>query len=612
MADPRHSRDTERGSALVIAVLVTVILALLGISFLLMAETENRIAQNEKRAAQALYVAEAGARAVNHWFDGPQGALQFPPAAAVDRTQRLIIDESDPYDPDDVTPADGVLGSFPFYKQQVDRDGDTLDDLFERPYRGGVLHALLGTEDGPDMLIDEQDPAARDYLEQLSTKLLSDFPHEAGGVRARISRIAVFAPPYIEVGAIWSRYGMGTVLVVARIYRDTDGQVVAEHRVKTVLSEMPYRGAYGPLHSCGTLTFTGSPLTVHWGAVTAELDSKLSADLNDLPLSLPRAIPAVARSEALWDTDDPAQFDTQYKEPIENDGRALADPWLRILSGGDITAPNVPNGPQPYPPTIPPMPPLDCCDHSNLFQNVPVVSCPEYDYATWKSIASSGLRNVRYFVWTGTGFSENGVGSPQSFHSLTHNAEGVFFFDTADRRAPRDDDGDGIPDNLTPSIRLSGNWSFRGLLYLNAQRLQLENVAGGAALLSPPGEPYLDLDRNSVHDAGEPWINLDYAIDTPADPVRATSDGSSRTDRGPALAGVASFQGILYTSGTFEATGKGTLYGSLIAASGVVQAVDDGSAPTPTLYWDESIVSEWPPAGWALPRVTVTSWGSDR
>ena len=64
-------RSGERGSALIIAILVTVILTLLGISFLMMAETENKIAENELLSAQTLYVAESAARQVKRWFDHP-------------------------------------------------------------------------------------------------------------------------------------------------------------------------------------------------------------------------------------------------------------------------------------------------------------------------------------------------------------------------------------------------------------------------------------------------------------------------------------------------------------------------------------------------------------
>jgi hypothetical protein len=146
---PAQPGDPERGSALVIAVLVSVILVLLGISFLLMGETENRIARNEKRMAQALYVAEAGTRAVKRWFDRPGTAVGFPPPSVVQRDLRRIVDETDPNDPAKATLADGAIGSLPYYKQGIDLDSDGVEDLFDRPYRPGSQHALMGTPDRP-------------------------------------------------------------------------------------------------------------------------------------------------------------------------------------------------------------------------------------------------------------------------------------------------------------------------------------------------------------------------------------------------------------------------------------------------------------------------------
>ena len=89
-------RSQERGSALIIALLVTVVLALLGISFLLMAETENRIARNERRSAQALYAAQSTVRVVKSWFDAPTTAMLVPGPGQIDRTQRSIVAAADP------------------------------------------------------------------------------------------------------------------------------------------------------------------------------------------------------------------------------------------------------------------------------------------------------------------------------------------------------------------------------------------------------------------------------------------------------------------------------------------------------------------------------------
>ena len=92
--EKQRSRTGESGSALVLAILVSVLLTLLGISFLFMSQTENLIARNEKLAAQALYVAEAGARAVKRWFDLPGELLPTPPPTLlqVERGLRTVDD----------------------------------------------------------------------------------------------------------------------------------------------------------------------------------------------------------------------------------------------------------------------------------------------------------------------------------------------------------------------------------------------------------------------------------------------------------------------------------------------------------------------------------------
>ena len=54
------SLEAQKGFAMVLTLLITVIMTLLGVSFLLMAETENRIAENERLSSQAMFFAEAG------------------------------------------------------------------------------------------------------------------------------------------------------------------------------------------------------------------------------------------------------------------------------------------------------------------------------------------------------------------------------------------------------------------------------------------------------------------------------------------------------------------------------------------------------------------------
>src|SRR5262245_17605934 len=171
-------RSDERGSAMILAVLVMVMLTLLGISFLLMAETENRIAENERLGQQALYFGEASVRQIKRWFDYPNSGnnLINPPLNVIDRSLRWIDDDGDPATA--ATPNDGVAnGPLCRFKQEWDPDADGLDDVFEKPYREGPTLALMGTEDHPDMRIDEDaSTAARTFLSDLSNTLLPDFP----------------------------------------------------------------------------------------------------------------------------------------------------------------------------------------------------------------------------------------------------------------------------------------------------------------------------------------------------------------------------------------------------------------------------------------------------
>src|SRR5262245_57098024 len=50
----------EKGSALIIALLVTVVLSLLGLSLMFQADTEKSISINERDSFEALHVAEIG------------------------------------------------------------------------------------------------------------------------------------------------------------------------------------------------------------------------------------------------------------------------------------------------------------------------------------------------------------------------------------------------------------------------------------------------------------------------------------------------------------------------------------------------------------------------
>jgi hypothetical protein len=67
--------------------------------------------------------------------------------------------------------------------------------------------------------------------------------------------------------------------------------------------------------------------------------------------------------------------------------------------------------------------------------------------------------------------------------------------------------------------------------------------------------------------------------------------------------------GVLYTTGTYDASGTAVHYGSIIAEGGVVQSA--GATSNSSIYWDDRIPSDWPPRDWNLPRVFASNWDSE-
>src|SRR6266498_1399286 len=103
----RRNRKSNRGSALLVSLMVIVGLSLLGLGFVAISETESAIAKNEQNALQTQAIAEAGAKMVVEWFQDPAWAelhAAMPqnsdptvaggiiPTAGAIKTQRTIVD----------------------------------------------------------------------------------------------------------------------------------------------------------------------------------------------------------------------------------------------------------------------------------------------------------------------------------------------------------------------------------------------------------------------------------------------------------------------------------------------------------------------------------------
>jgi Tfp pilus assembly protein PilX len=603
-------RRGEEGSALILAALVTVILSLLGLSYLMMAQTENTIAENERNSAAAMYVAEAGARMVAGWFNDPTTTGYLVPTSAdVDRTKRV-------FDNDNNTATARVLGvsgdaTKPLYKDAT----YTASGIFDRPYRSALADTFMGVETGtdPNALFADKGPdliVNDTFLTTVNNTMFLNYP--APWLRARITRIEVYGPPLISIGGNLTRMGVATIKVTSGVFMypgTASERQVATRVVKAVVNEIPVPGPVGPIQSCSTLAYTGD-FQIHWGTGSSIGNADLPSNLNSKTYS---GMP--------YNVNDPFTYitggTTLASWAATNNGVAIEDPWAKFIAGGAINgAPNTNPQPWPWASATPPDQ-----DHSNLFQNS-VINCPQFDYALWKSIAQSGMKNMYYYKWlSADNFSLDGSGASTTFRTATDNISGVFFFDTQDGLAP---DAGGT--NLTPAISLSGGtWGVTGFMYLNAADFGTTGLGGRNRTIVPPGEPgdgtgFVNFHYPSSFAGGYTIRNGTVDFQTFQDPVTgdwyctdaSVCTSASRTPAGTPVkdntglpfTGSVAIDGVFFTSGTFEAQGNANYYGSVVAQKGVV----DG-AGTPGFYFDESLVKgNWPPKGMGMPRVVISSW----
>jgi type II secretory pathway pseudopilin PulG len=626
------SRSRERGTALIVALLVMVIMTLLGIPFLLMGETENRIAENERLSLQALYAAESGARIVKRWFDMPGDAtnLANPPLAALNRQIRQIDLDGNPAT--GPVEADGT-DEIPYYKQ-------TDDAVFDQPFRSDPVDTLLGTEDGPDIRIIESgphsSPASRSFLADLSQKLFGVYPSAGSGRSVRISQIDVYAPPYVQVGGTWKRYGVGTVKVVGRIvqaYPEGSEAILAERSVKIVLTEVRHTPVQlAGMSACGPVDWNRE-LTVHWGTLTTHGETDLASDYHDrLPVGLPRILdPAAPSEDILYGYDDDDAWNAYYTDLLEAQRYPIQDPWFRLLSSDRIKdeADEVPAAPVqafgafdwdpvagvmqdgdiPYNPSE-----LSNADdiidtpedqsgwegqYTNYVHGIADADlpCPEFGYEEWKQRAQEGGENVHYFTYAGNGSSDlyklNDEGMAKPFRDWTAGGSGLYFFDTQDGLPPAADGS-----NLAPPVELAGgSWNAHGLIYLNAEWFHAHDVTGVSRHITAPGEPFQDKNRNGVWDAGENWLNLDYPATDPLGTFAAAPKEESDTEPlavGPSYATTVLLDGILVNSGAFDIRGNGIYYGG-----------------TPHIFWNDSMRRGNWIGPWSSGRVRVSRWETD-
>jgi Tfp pilus assembly protein PilX len=625
----------EQGSALIIAVLITVILALLGISYLMMAQTENTIAENERNSAMALYVAEAGARLAVNWFNDPSSTgYLVPTAAQVDRTLRLLDHDSNPATAR--VQAISANAAQPLYKDPA----LTTVSIFDRPYRSAMRETFVGIETGtdpnpafatlgPDLVVGAA------HLGTINNALFPNFP--TNNLRARVVRIEFYAPPVVSIGGSATRMGIATVKVTGGVFMypgTADERQIATRVVKAVVNEIPIPGPGGPLQSCAGLSYQGN-FQIHWGSGSSQGNALLGLTSGNVDNKAPTGWPYALDDHTSFYNNGAGNNLGSWATQHDND--ILEDPWFKFVAGGALTevagfgAPWTPVDRQPWHFAAAPWPGNENTDHSNLFQNT-VLTCPKFDYALWKGIAQSGNRNHFYFKYdTGGNFKLDGTGTAMSFETATGGRSGIMFFDTTDSLQPNGLLYSDPGSNLTPAIDISNNaWGTQGFIYLNAKIFETHGTgtSGITRTIIPPGEPgdatgFVNLDypgsftgnlrvrdgtviAESFQDpiTGDWWCTDHTQCDTGG---RIPSATPRQDNYGLPFQDKVCVDGVFYTSGTVEMSGNAKFFGSVITEQGVID-----SSGTPEFYFDESLIKgNWPRKGMNLPRVVVSAWQTD-
>lgn len=206
----------ERGSALLVTLMLIMGLSLLGLGFIAVSRTESSAAMNERNYAQVLIVAEAAAPVVIEWFEHPESMQRLellPPNSNAFKASRLSGSYMGVYRPS------GLLT-------------DSTSLLTESDY-------FYGDETHPDVRINNRTAEGRAFLDRFNRKL---FGRPGDG---RITEILVYAPP-ITGGSknnhgFWEgglRHGIATIKVTAGRLSATKGPR-AEAYVKTIVGTSP-------------------------------------------------------------------------------------------------------------------------------------------------------------------------------------------------------------------------------------------------------------------------------------------------------------------------------------------------------------------------------------
>jgi hypothetical protein len=509
----RLNRKKQKGSALLVSLMVLVGLSLLGLGFVAISETESAISVNERNAAQVRNLTEAATKVVVEWFNNPDWALAEglmpanPTGASTMKPERKALHGNSEY-------------------QGVYKPAAQSPLLFDRPHKTAPENRFFGVDAASADIVINAATAAT-FLAQFNSRLF--FDNVEGG---QVVDIRIFAPPMLdpEPGnektvhdgrSYWNkgrRLGVATIEVTAEKRSPLTGNVIARNTTRAVVAEFPFPGPEGPLQSNSGILTQGA-FRVHWGPVIA---SQGTLALKREMISIPWVNPyhmihfEYGYDDVAYPIDPSGPFEKSAPFLWELVGKNFEDPWFSARSFGDITTDGGNLDTQAYPYT-------DVrqgenspgkAGWSNQFQfqdanDYPQkkrVPFPFIEYSFWKqiAIAGQGQDGIFYLKYDpATNQFRDYTGTSKTFRqwvdTLSGASEGYYFFDTIGGVNPQNADGTTNTAVLTPDINLQGGTlHMRGFIYLNAKSFGSQGLDGKHGYYAYPGEPYRDVGYHKV------------------------------------------------------------------------------------------------------------------
>lgn len=272
----KRLRRNDRGSALLVSLMVIVGLSLLGLGFVAISETESAIAKNEQNALQTQAVAEAGAMLVVEWFQNPTWAIANAAMPSNDGTVNANL------------AATKITRTIPNYSGVYRPNSQQM--LLDKPYRPSPQDRLYGSEDFADLTINRTTDSTT--IDNFNNVLLG--PNASDKTGGEVTEIKIYAPPMVNANLVngfyvgGERYGLATIKVTATLFRDPNGSktaasnIIASHAVRLVVGEIPLPIPGGPIQSNTAISFNGD-FIVHWGNETSTGSLKNKRDTSVVP-----------------------------------------------------------------------------------------------------------------------------------------------------------------------------------------------------------------------------------------------------------------------------------------------------------------------------------------